>query len=434
MKKLRVGLIGLGTVGTGVAKLLAAARPPLSARTGAEVELVSIAEIDGKKKPPAPLKSSIVRRDAEGLIDDQNVDAVVELIGGTAPAKAYIMRAIESGKPVVTANKKLLAEHGEEIFAAAAAKKVPVGFEASTAGGIPIIRSLRDGLGVNQIERIVGILNGTTNYILTRMTEEGAEYAAVLAEAQRQGLAEADPSLDVDGVDSAHKLVILARLAFRAPARMADVRVAGIREVTPQDVLDARELGCVIKLLSIAERRGDGVSLRVHPALLPLGHPLAAVGGAYNGIVIRGDAVGRTMFYGLGAGEMPTASAVVSDLVEIARGTALKENPFAPPRGEKPPAVLPPGEIGASYFVRFSVADEFGVIGRIGTALGEHRVSLTSVVQKGPRGEAAVPVIMRTYAAREADLLAALADIDRLAFTRAPARLLRAEEGDGDAS
>jgi len=315
----KIGLIGLGTIGSGVAQILLERGEVLRQRLGVPLILARAADLDLQRGEQAGIPSELLTRQAEQVIEDPQIQIVVELMGGIAPAKGYILSAIARGKSVVTANKALLATHGEEIFDAADQKGVDIGFEGSVGGGIPIIRAIREGLSANSIESIYGIINGTSNYILTKMTEERKVFDEVLSEAKACGYAEADPTLDVEGIDSAHKLAILVNLVFGTPVELKAIYTEGITRITPLDIEYAREFGYRIKLLAIAKRTGEEVEARVHPTMVPEGLLIAQVGEAYNGICLIGDAVGETLFYGKGAGRLPTASAVVSDIVEIAR-------------------------------------------------------------------------------------------------------------------
>jgi homoserine dehydrogenase len=432
-----VGLVGLGTIGTGVAKVLRRNASVIAQRLGFPLRLVRIADLDTERDRGVDLTGIRFDADAEGLIRDPAVEIVIELIGGTGAARKITLAAIEGGKHVVTANKALLAMHGREIFAAAAARGVDVAFEASVGGGIPILRSLREGFAANRIESLHGIVNGTTNFVLTEMEKSGAPFDAVLKRAQELGYAEADPSTDVDGIDAAHKLTLLIAMAFGAQLTAKEVPTEGIRAITPLDFEAAEEFGYRIKMLAIGrERNGaDGVrriEARVHPTLIPEDSLLAKVDGAMNAIAVHGDAVGPTLFYGAGAGELPTASAVVGDLMEIARevrrGSQGRVAPLAfLPDHLEPLPVVPLGELEGRCYLVFHAADRPGVLGQIATALGEHGISIESVLQKGA-ASGAVPILLFTHPARESAVRRALATIDRLPEIAAPTRLLRIEE------
>jgi homoserine dehydrogenase len=434
-----VGLVGFGTIGTGVVKVLRRNADVITRRLGFPLRLVRIADLDTARDRGLDLAGIRFDADAEGLIRDAEVEIVIELIGGTDAARRITLTAIEQGKHVVTANKALLAIHGKEIFAAAAAKGVDVAFEASVGGGIPILRSLREGLAANRIQSLHGIVNGTTNFVLTEMEKSGAPFDAVLKGAQELGYAEADPSTDVDGIDAAHKLTLLLAMAFGAQLTAKEVPTEGIRGITPLDFEAAAEFGYRIKMLAIGrERTGlDGrrrIEARVHPTLIPADSLLSKVDGAMNAIAVHGDAVGRTLFYGAGAGELPTASAVVGDLMEIAReirrGRAGRVAPlaFLPENLEALP-VIPLGEIDGRCYLVFQAADRPGVLGQIASALGEHGISIESVLQKKrDAASGAVPVLVFTHPAREDAVRRALATIDRLPEITAPTRLVRIEE------
>ncbi len=434
-----VGLVGFGTIGTGVVKLLQRNYEVMRERLGFPLRMVRIADLDTVRDRGVDLSGIRFDADATGLLDDPAVDIVVELIGGYDAARRFILRAIESGKHVVTANKALLALHGKEIFDAAARKGVDVAFEASVGGGIPILRALREGLAANRILSLHGIINGTTNYILTEMEQTGAAFETVLKRAQELGYAELDPSFDVDGIDAAHKLTLLASMAFGAELTFKEVPTEGIRGITPIDFASAAEFGYRIKLLGIAKSRAsengrERIEARVHPTMIPDTSLLAKVDGAMNAIAVHGDAVGPTLFYGAGAGEMPTASAVVADLMEIAReirrGRAGRVAPLSYlPEALRPKPLVPLGEIEARAYLRFTALDRPGVLARITGVLGENGIGIESVIQKG-RGRAgeSVPVVMLTDVSREEAVRRSLALIDGLAEVTAPTFLVRIEE------
>jgi homoserine dehydrogenase len=369
--------------------------------------------------------------DAARVLEADDIDIVIELMGGYEPARRFVLAAIAAGKSVVTANKALLAVHGREIFQAAARRGVDIGLEASVGGGIPIVRVLREGMVADRMRGVYGIVNGTCNHILSTMSESATQFADALAEAQARGLAEANPTFDIDGIDSAHKLVILTALAFGAEVRLDEVFTEGIRDVAQVDVAYARELGCVIKLLAIATSDGERVAARVHPALVPATHVLAGVGGAFNAIYVDGIALGSSMYYGLGAGMMPTATAVLADVVEIARnrlaGTAVRVPPLGVPEIRRLPLV-PMGELRTAYYLRIMVRDRPGVLANIAGVLGRHGISIATVIQKGRSSGAVVPIVIRTHDARERDVQAALARIRRLGTVNGRPICLRIEE------
>jgi homoserine dehydrogenase len=433
-----VGLIGLGTIGIGVAKVLRQNAAVIEQRLGFPLRLVRVADLDASRAAKVDLGGARFDGDAEGLIADPEVAVVVELIGGYDTARRLILRSIEAGKHVVTANKALLALHGAEIFGAAARRGVDVAFEASVAGGIPILRSIREGLVANRIQTVHGIVNGTTNYVLTQMEQTGAPLEVVVKRAQELGYAEADPSFDLDGIDAAHKLTLLVAMAFGAELTFKEIPTEGIRGIDPVDFEAAEEFGYRIKLLGIAKSRSeDGrerIEARVQPTLIPRASLLANVDGAMNAIAVTGDAVGPTLFYGAGAGELPTASAVVADLVEIAReirrGAAGRVAPLSYlPEALKPVPLVPMGELFGRAYLRFTALDRPGVLGHLAGALGEHGIGIESVIQKGRGGSGdSVPVLVLTHPAPEAALRAALDRIDALPDVTAPTRLIRIEE------
>ena len=430
-REIRAGLIGFGTIGTGVVKLLQRRRAAIDAMLGAPLRLVRIADIDTRRDRGVKLPAGMLVDDAARVLEADDIDVVIELMGGYEPARRFVLAAIGAGKSVVTANKALLAVHGRQIFAAAARRKVDVGFEASVGGGIPIVRVLRDGVVADRVLSVCGIVNGTCNHILSTMSGGDVQFAEALAEAQRRGLAEADPTFDIDGIDSAHKLVILTALAFGAEIRLREVFTEGIRHVEQMDVAYARELGYVIKLLAIATRRDDAVAARVHPTLVPASHVLAGVGGAFNAIYVTGEALGSSMYYGLGAGMMPTATAVVADLIEIARNRLTGSSARVPPLGipvVRRPQLVPIGALRTAYYLRIMVRDRPGVLADIAGILGRHGISIATVIQKARNTAAVVPVVIRTHEAREQDVQDALAKIRRLKAVKARPICLRIED------
>jgi homoserine dehydrogenase len=402
------------------------------------LRLVRVADLDTERDRGVDLSGIRFDNDSEGLVDDPAVHIVVELIGGYDVARRLILRSIERGKHVVTANKALLALHGGEIFDAAGRRGVDVGFEASVAGGIPILRTIREGLVANRIDSLHGIMNGTTNYVLTEMEKTGESFDVVVKRAQDLGYAEADPSFDLDGVDAAHKLTLLAAMAFGARLTYKEVPTEGIRGLAPVDFDAAEELGYRIKLLGIAKSHWTGaeqrIEVRVHPTLIPKSSLLASVDGAMNAVAVHGDAVGPTLFYGAGAGELPTASAVVADLVEIAReirrGGAGRVAPLSYlPESLQALPLQPLGEIVGRCYLRFTAVDRPGVLAQIAGALGQHEIGIASLLQQGRGGTAeSVPVLVMTHPARESAVRAALEEIDRLPDVTAPTRLIRIED------
>ncbi len=424
---LSVGVAGLGTVGAGLLRLLRDNAEIISARAGRAVVVTAVSARDRGRDRGVGLDGLRWYDDPVALASDPAVDVVVELIGGSeGPARALVEAAFEAGKPVVTANKALLAVHGAGLAALAERRGVPLGFEAAVAGGIPVIKALREGLAGNRIDRVAGILNGTCNYILTMMREHGREFADVLADAQRLGYAEADPAFDVDGIDAAHKLAILAALAFNRPVDFGAVHIEGIRGVCAVDIAFARELGYRIKLLGIARRTAAGIETRVHPCMVPEANPIARVDGVFNAVVAEGDAVGRIMLEGRGAGAGPTASAVVADLVDIARGRGAPVWGVAGERLGALPTVPMSAHVGA-YYLRLMVVDRPGVIADVTAALRDAGVSLESMLQRGRAPGEAVPVVLVTHETNEAAMRAALEQIGRSDAVLEPPALIRIE-------
>jgi homoserine dehydrogenase len=423
MKEIRVGLIGFGTVGSGTAQVLHEQAERLRKRTGLSITLKKVADISTTALP-AYLAGTELTRDAGEIINDPQIDIVIELIGGTTLARKFILEAIERGKHVVTANKALLSQHGMEIFRAAAAKNVEVGFEASVGGGIPLIKTLKEGLVANRILSIMGIMNGTGNYILTQMTDHGAPFEKVLKEAQKKGYAEADPTYDVEGIDTAHKLVILMTLAYGMDVRLQDINCEGISRIEPVDIQFAREFGYRIKLLAISRNHGDHIEASVHPTMVPEKHMLANINGAYNGFYFTGDMVENVLLYGKGAGKMPTGSAVAADVVDIARNIVRQAVNRVPslsylPQHITPRRITPMEEIRCPYYFRFTTLDKPGVLSKISGILGKYDISIESVIQKGREKKSKVPIVMRTYEAQEASVRKALGEIDALDTTMA---------------
>ncbi len=415
MKEVGVGILGFGTVGAGVADGLLRHRDVMAKRLGVDIELKKIADLDITTDRGIAVPAGILTTDAASVVSDRGIQIVVETIGGTGIAKKFVLDAINAGKCVVTANKKLLAEYGREIFDAAKANGVDIYFGAAVGGGIPIIRVLREGLAGNAIESIHGILNGTCNYILTRMENEGLPFDVVLKDAQKLGYAEANPSLDIDGFDTAHKACILAALAFGFQPDVKSVQVEGIRNLAGEDVKYAADFGYRIKLLATVTRQGDEVEVGVHPTLVPFTHMLASVNDAFNAVMVKGDMSDYTMYYGRGAGRAPTASTVVGDIGDIARNLAHGETRWergVPDYAEGRVGLRPAGEISSKFYIRFLVEDKPGAFGKIATVLGEHGVSLDAASQKaGSVGKEPVPVVVLTHGARTRDLESALAEI-----------------------
>jgi len=426
---INVGIIGFGTVGTGTARILLQNRKLLKERTGVDINLKTIADLDIKRDRGISLPKGVLTNNADSLIADPEIHIVVELIGGTTIAKEIMLRAIRNGKHVVTANKALLATHGKEIFKAAERSKVKVGFEASVAGGIPIIKIISEGLVANRIKSIYGIINGTTNYILSKMSDENAEFSEVLKEAQKLGYAEADPTYDIEGVDSAHKLAILASLAYGTQFSLKDVYREGISWISSMDIEFARELGYKLKLLAITKETNGKIELRVHPTMVPEDFLLSKVDGVFNAVYVEGDAVGSTLYYGRGAGDMPTGSAVVSDIVDISCDIANKtigRNPLFS-RSEKGKNLLKMDDVTSMYFFRFSAIDKPGVLSKISGILGKYNISIASVIQKDRREGKAVPLVVLTHRAREKDVLSAVKEINKLPIVADKTVFIRVE-------
>ena len=428
---IKLGVLGLGTVGAGVVKILETHGTEMQERVGCRLTLAAIADTDLERpREGLDLRRLPIFPDAGRVLDDPAIQIVIELVGGLEPARTFILRALAAGKHVVTANKALLAHHGPELFEEARRNRVMLGFEAAVAGGIPLIRAVKDGLPANRIRSALGIVNGTCNYILSKMTDEGRDFAEVLKEAQGRGYAEADPSLDIEGMDSAHKLQILAMLAFRTSVDLKDIYTEGITGVGQEDVVNARELGYRIKLLAIAKAEGGALEARVHPTMIPASAPLAAVSGVFNAVFITGDNVGDLMFYGRGAGQLPTASAVWSDALEIARRVAHGIPALAvdlPVIAASPLPLRPMDEIRSAYYLRVMAMDRPGVLAQVAGILGQNQISLVSVLQKGRAEGEAVPVVMLTHEARERDMRAALAAIDRLPVVPSRTTMIRVE-------
>jgi homoserine dehydrogenase len=434
MKPIQVGLLGIGTVGSGTFAVLSRNGAEITRRAGREIQIAMVADLDTKRAEGIVKGRAKVTANADDIINNPDIDIVMELIGGYGIAKTLVLKAIAAGKHVVTANKALLATHGNEIFAAASKAGVMVAFEAAVAGGIPIIKALREGLTANRIEWIAGIINGTSNFILSEMRDKGLAFADVLKEAQRLGYAEADPTFDIEGVDAAHKLTIMSAIAFGIPMQFEKAYVEGISKLTREDIGYAEELGYRIKLLGITRRAAHGFELRVHPTLIPTKRLIANVEGVMNAVMVKGDAVGTTLYYGAGAGSEPTASAVIADLVDITRlHTADPENrvphlAFQPDQMANTP-ILPIGDVQTSYYLRLRVKDQPGVLADITRILADQRISIDAMVQKEPaEGEEQVDIIMLTHKAVEKDVNVAIAGIEALAVVMGKVTRIRLEE------
>jgi homoserine dehydrogenase len=425
-----VGIIGLGTVGRGTYNILKQYGHVIQRKTGVDVRVVKIAEVDPERSKGLETDGIAIVRDAWDLINDPRVDICVELVGGTGAAYDYVAGALKAGKWVVTANKALLAEKGDALFALADREGGEIGFEASVAGAIPVIRAIRDGLIGNRIEYILGILNGTSNYILTKMSEEGLPFNQALREAQELGFAEQDPALDISGVDAAHKLCVLVRLAFGVPITMQEIVTRGVSSIEPTDIEFAKEFGYKIKLLAIAKEQGDSIEARVEPTMIPVRHPMSTVGGVFNAVYVVGDHAGPSLYYGKGAGADPTGSAVVSDIVDMAVRKAAKCARRGLAAGDSSKRIKKGDESVTRFYVRVKAQDQPGVLSKISGILGEHGISIAAVIQKGRTENAYVPIVMLTYEASEGSLKQAIEKIDRLSFIGGPSVHMRIEEGD----
>lgn len=426
-RELVIGILGLGTVGSGALNILRKNAAEIAERIGSPARVKSILVRSIDKPRQADTAGIRLTSDPSVVLDDPEIDVIVELMGGVTPAKEYILRAFAGGKHVVSANKELIAKHGGELFEAASENQCDFFFEGSVAGGIPIIRSLKECLTANKIQKIMGIINGTTNYILTRMTRDGCDFAEVLAEAQAKGYAEADPSSDVDGFDATYKLAIMASIAFGSRISVNQVHCEGIRSITPMDIEFADDLGYTVKLLAIA-KDSDGIELRVHPTLIPKAHPLASVNDVFNAIHIKGNAVGDLMFYGRGAGDYPTGSSVVADIIDIGRNMKFGCTGRIGCTCARDKAVKPMDDTVTQYYVRFAVKDEPGVLSKIAAEFGQHGVSIASVIQKG-RGSDLVPLTFVTHEVREAGVMAALDVIRNFPEVGEVANVIRVENG-----
>jgi len=438
MKPIQVGLLGIGVVGSGTFNVLKRNQQEIQRRAGRGIEITMVADLDTARAQAAVGPDVKVVNDARTVIANPDIDIVIELIGGYGIAKTLVMEAIAAGKHVVTANKALLAVHGTEIFAAASAKGVMVAFEAAVAGGIPIIKALREGLTANRIQWIAGIINGTTNFILSEMRDKGLDFGVVLKEAQRLGYAEADPTFDIEGVDAAHKATIMSAIAFGIPVQFDKAYVEGITKLGAADIKYAEQLGYRIKLLGIAKRRPEGIELRVHPSLVPSKRLIANVEGAMNAVMVQGDAVGTTLYYGKGAGSEPTASAVIADLVDIARLHTADPQNRVPHLAFQPDAlsdlkVLPMEQVVTSYYLRLRVADQAGVLAKVTGILAESGISIDAVLQReadevGGEGSTQTDVIILTHDCVEANMNAAIAQMQALPTVLAPITRIRKEE------
>ena len=433
MKPIQVGLLGIGTVGGGVFTVLDRNQEEITRRAGRGIQIRTVADLDTKRAEELVKGRAKVVNDAKLVVNDPEIDVVVELIGGYGIAKELVLAAINNGKHVVTANKALLAVHGNEIFAAAQAKGVTVNFEAAVAGGIPIIKALREGLTANRIEWIAGIINGTTNFILSEMRDKGLDFDVVLKEAQRLGYAEADPTFDIEGVDAAHKATIMSAIAFGIPMQFDKAHVEGITKLSAVDIKYAEQLGYRIKLLGITKKTKDGIELRVHPTLIPAKRLIANVEGAMNAVQVMGDAVGTTLYYGKGAGSEPTASAVIADLVDVARLQTADPEHRVPHLALQPgsmvnTSIMPMGEVTTSYYLRLRVADVAGVLADITRILADNGISIDAMLQReAGDGEKQTDLIMLTHETKEKNILAAIAKVESLKTVEGSVTKIRLE-------
>ncbi len=427
--KINLGMIGFGTIGSSVVKLLMEGSNLFQKRVGIGLNLVRVCDKDLTSKRDVTVPKNILTKDVNKILNDPDIDIVVELIGGVHPAKEIVIKALSKGKHVVTANKLLLATEGEEVFKKAKEQNREVRFEAAVAGGVPIIKAIREGMVANTFSSIVGILNGTSNYILSKMTDEGVSFKAALKEAQKKGYAEKDPSLDIKGLDSSHKLAILSYLSFGKRVSMKDIYVEGIGGITPLDIQYAKEWGYTIKLLAIAKRNGKELEIRVHPALLPSRYLLSSVSGVYNAIYVDADLVGKQIFYGEGAGKLPSASAILGDIMDIGNiiVQGKKSTKVVTSKRIDVERIKKMDDVYARYYIHFSAIDRPGVLAKIADFLGQYNISIASVVQKERKKSHIVPIVMLTHEAREKDIQTALKKIDKLSSIKKKSILIRLE-------
>jgi homoserine dehydrogenase len=432
MKDINVGLIGFGTVGSGVVRLLTENAGLIADKLGARLLLKKIADLDTTTDRGVKLLPGVLTNDVNEILNDPEISIVIELIGGYEPAKSFVLKSIAAGKHVVTANKALLALHGNEIYAKAAEAGVEILYEAAVGGGIPVLAAIKGNMAANRFNTILGILNGTCNYILTKMTKEGSGFAEVLNKAQELGYAEADPTFDIEGIDTAHKLALLLSLCFGTKVQFDQIYTEGITSISAIDINFAQQFGYRIKLLAIGKRDGDRIEARVHPTMIPVHYPMADVDGAFNAIRLTGDFIGPVMFYGRGAGMEPTASAVVGDLMDISRNILSGVGQRVAARGFQENkvaalAIKPIGEIVSRYYLRFSAVDKPGVLAAIAGALGRYNISIESMIQTGRSGDY-VPIVIITHEATESDIRAALSEIDEFEMIRESSNLIRIED------
>ncbi|HJP17195.1 MAG TPA: homoserine dehydrogenase [Nitrospinota bacterium] len=430
MKTINLGLIGLGTIGTGVVKVLRENSALIEKRIGVSLVIKRIADLDIKRDRGVPVDKSTLTTDAKKIFNDDEIDIVIELMGGYEPALSFILQSISNKKHVVTANKALLAKHGQEVFEAIKKHDVNIGFEASVGGGIPIIRCIKDNLASNRFESIYGIVNGTGNYILSKMTDEGKNFQDVLEEAQEKGYAEADPTFDIEGIDSAHKIAILGSLAFGCRIPIDKVFTEGITHISQTDIHFASEFGYRIKLLAIAKKGDDTVDIRVHPTMISKDNPISNINGVLNAVKVRGNAVGEAMLIGEGAGALPTASAVLSDVMEIAGGITYgnRYSSFDVSKHAKL-KLQPIDRIVSKYYLRFLVMDKPGILSKLSGILGANSISIASVIQKGRSDSDGVPLVFMTHKAMEKDIQKAVKEINELKVVKGKSVLIRIENG-----
>lgn len=433
MKEIKIGLLGFGTIGAGVVKLLAKNSVLLEEKLGARLSLKKIADLDITTDRGVSVEPGVLTTNVDEVLCDPEISIVIELIGGYEPARSFVLKAIANGKHIITANKALLAVHGEEIYAAAAQKGVEILFEAAVGGGIPVLSAIKGNMAGNNFSTVLGILNGTCNYILSKMTQDGVDFAEVLQTAQELGYAEADPTFDVEGIDTAHKLCLLLSLCFGTRVDLKDISTEGISSISAVDINFARDFGYKIKLLAIGKRDGERIEARVHPTMIPVNYPLADVNGVFNAIRLTGDFVGPVMFYGRGAGMEPTASAVIGDVVDIARNMLAGISRRSAPLGYlddrvKKLTIKPMGEIVSKYYIRFNAVDRPGVLAKISGALGASNISIESMMQTARSASETVPIVIMTHEAREMDVRKALAEIDAFDFIKEKSNLIRIED------
>jgi len=434
MKKINVGLIGFGTIGAGVARILSDNQEVIQKRLGVSLCLAKIADLDITTDRGVTIDEGVLTTSVDDILENPEIDIVVELIGGYEPARTFLLKALENNKHVVTANKALLAKHGDELFEAVDEKGLSIGFEASIGGAIPIIRSIREAFVANRIQSIEGIVNGTANYILSKMSDENCDFDVALKEAQEKGFAEADPTFDIEGIDSAHKIAVLTRIAYGTPVKFEDIMVSGITNITSEDIECAREFGYRIKLLAISKYDGEAIDIRVHPAMIPSNHPMASVNGVLNAIRVCDDMMEENILAGHGAGALPTGSAVVGDIAEIARNITSNAGDRVPASSYKNAEIksIPLKDMNAiesEYFLRFNVLDKPGVLSKISGILGNHSISIESMIQKdrGEKGKA-VSLVMMCHRSSEGNIQNALKEIEQLDVVCGKSNLIRVEK------